>query len=98
MFADSVGEWLTENASRLSETDFILLDPPRAGTEKETIQNLIRIGAPQISYVACDPGVLARDLKRFVESGYHISSITALDLFPQTHHVETIARLERRTV
>ena len=80
------------------DIDFILLDPPRAGTEKETIQNLIRIGTPQISYVACDPGVLARDLKRFVEAGYQISSITALDLFPQTHHVETIARLERPTV
>ena len=77
------------------DIDFILLDPPRAGTEKETIQNLIRIGAPHVSYVACDPSVLARDLKRFVEAGYKIVSVTALDLFPQTHHVETIAILKR---
>ena len=77
------------------DIDFILLDPPRAGTEKDTIQNMIRIGAPHISYVACDPGVLARDLKRFIEAGYQIASITALDLFTQTHHVETIAVLER---
>jgi 23S rRNA (uracil1939-C5)-methyltransferase len=74
--------------------DFILLDPPRAGTEKETIHNLIRIGAPHISYVACEPSVLARDLKRFVEAGYRIDSITAIDLFPQTHHVETVAHLK----
>ena len=77
------------------DIDFILLDPPRAGTEKETIQNLIRIGAAHVSYVACDPSVLARDLKRFVEAGYEIASVTALDLFPQTHHVETIAILTR---
>jgi len=80
----------------LKSVEFVLLDPPRAGTEKDTIQNLIKIGPPQISYVACEPSVLARDLKRFDESGYRIDSITAIDLFPQTHHVETIARLSKR--
>lgn len=80
----------------VSDVDLILLDPPRAGTEKDTIENIIRIGAPQISYVACEPSVLARDLKRFDESGYKIDSITAIDLFPQTHHIETVARLSRR--
>ena len=91
--AESVRRFLSNFDAR--DVDFILLDPPRAGTEKETIQNLIRIGAPHISYVACDPGVLSRDLKRFVEAGYNITSITAIDLFPQTHHVETIAILHR---
>jgi 23S rRNA (uracil1939-C5)-methyltransferase len=91
--AESVRRFLSD--IKPQDIDFILLDPPRAGTEKETIQNLIRIGAPHVSYVACDPGVLARDLKRFVEAGYEIASITALDLFPQTHHVETIAILKR---
>lgn len=80
----------------ISEVDFVLLDPPRAGTEKDTIENLIRLSAPQISHVACEPSVLARDLKRFDESGYRIDSITAIDLFPQTHHIETVARLSRR--
>ncbi len=75
--------------------DLILLDPPRAGTEKETIANLINLGSPRISYVACEPSVLARDLKRFAEAGYNIDSVTAVDLFPQTHHVETIALLSR---
>jgi 23S rRNA (uracil1939-C5)-methyltransferase len=79
----------------LTKLDFALLDPPRAGTEKETIQNLIKIGPPQVSYVACEPSILARDLKRFDESGYRIDSITAIDLFPQTHHVETVARLSK---
>ena len=78
-----------------TDLDFVVLDPPRAGTEKDTIMNLIRLHPKQISYVACEPSVLARDLKRFVENGYSITSITAVDLFPQTHHVETVVKLNR---
>ena len=94
-------EFLTESVRRYltgdppKGVDFVLLDPPRAGTEKETMANLIALGAPRISYVACEPSVLARDLKRFVEAGYKLDSVTAIDLFPQTHHVETIAQLSR---
>lgn len=90
---ESVRRFLSGGAH--GDVDFILLDPPRAGTEKETMKHLIAIGAPSISYVACEPSVLARDLKRFVEADYRIDSITAIDLFPQTHHVETVARLSK---
>jgi 23S rRNA (uracil1939-C5)-methyltransferase len=95
-------EFRTENVRRYlsnvveSDLDLVLLDPPRAGTEKDTIMNLIRLRPRQISYVACEPSVLARDLKRFVEDGYAITSITALDMFPQTHHVETVVKLVRK--
>lgn len=94
-------KFLTENVRRfvargeVGNVDFVLLDPPRFGTEKDTVQNIIEMNAKQVSYVACEPSVLARDLKRFVENGYRIDSITALDLFPQTHHVETVARLSK---
>lgn len=91
--AESVRRYLSADPPK--NVDFVLLDPPRAGTEKETMTNLIALGAPQISYVACEPSVLARDLKRFNEAGYTLDSITAVDLFPQTHHVETVARLSR---
>lgn len=73
--------------------DFILLDPPRAGAENDTIRNLIALSAPQISYVSCEPSILARDLRVFLAAGYAIDSITAFDLFPQTHHVETVVRM-----
>lgn len=75
--------------------DFVLLDPPRFGTERDTIMNLIALSPARVAYVACEPSILARDLKRFVENGYAIESIIALDLFPQTHHVETVAHLVR---
>lgn len=91
---ESVRKYLAGNKPR--NVDLIVLDPPRAGTEKETIQNVIGLGSPRISYVACEPSVLARDLKRFDEAGYKIDSITAIDLFPQTHHVETVAKLSKR--
>ena len=93
-------EFRTESVRRFlsnaveSNLDFVLLDPPRAGTEKDTIMNLIRLRPKRVSYVACEPSVLARDLKRFAENGYSIGSITALDLFPQTHHVETVVHLK----
>lgn len=75
------------------QIDFALLDPPRSGTEKKTVLDLIRLRPKQVSYVSCDPSVLARDLRRFIDAGYEIGSITAIDLFPQTHHVETVVRL-----
>jgi len=87
----SVRDYLASDEA--AKADFVLLDPPRAGTEKDTIMNLIGLKPKHISYVACEPSVLARDLKRFVESGYKIESITALDMFPQTHHVETVVHL-----
>ncbi len=94
IFCENVGEWLAENAKDLREIDFVLLDPPRAGTEKQTIEHLLKIRPREISYVSCEPAILARDL-RILSPSYSIESITALDLFPQTHHVETVARLKR---
>ncbi|HEY0658168.1 MAG TPA: class I SAM-dependent RNA methyltransferase, partial [Pyrinomonadaceae bacterium] len=84
---EDVGEWLGRNESET--IDFVLLDPPRAGTEKEVIESILRIKPRRISYVSCEPSTLARDLKILCDNDYKIESITALDLFPQTHHVET---------
>jgi 23S rRNA (uracil1939-C5)-methyltransferase len=46
-----------------------------------------------ISYVSCDPATLARDLKKLIAGGYSIQSMRAFDMFPQTHHVETVVHL-----
>lgn len=75
--------------------DFVLLDPPRAGGSKDTIRQIGRLAGKEISYVSCEPSILARDLRVLLDSGYEIKRITAMDMFPQTHHVETIVRLER---
>jgi tRNA/tmRNA/rRNA uracil-C5-methylase (TrmA/RlmC/RlmD family) len=86
-----VGVYLFEK--RPKNIDFILLDPPRAGTERGVIDAIVKMRPKQISYVSCEPSILARDLRVFLDKGYKIESISAFDLFPQTHHVETIVRL-----
>lgn len=86
-----VGKYLADR--KRGKIDFALLDPPRSGTEKKTVLDLIGIRPRIVSYVSCDAAVLSRDLRRFVDGGYKIDSVTAIDLFPQTHHVETVVRL-----
>lgn len=93
---DSVRRYLSNVVE--TDLDFVLLDPPRAGTEKDTMLNLIRLEPKRVSYVACEPSILARDLRRFADRGYEIESITALDMFPQTHHVETVVQLTQESV
>ena len=87
----SVADWFRSVAVR--GIDFILLDPPRAGAESAVIKGILDLHPPRISYVSCDPATLARDLKKLFAGGYRIASITGFDLFPQTHHVETVVRL-----
>jgi 23S rRNA (uracil1939-C5)-methyltransferase len=88
-----VGEWLKEKSNGLEPVDFVLLDPPRAGAEDETINQILALRPKQISYVSCDPATLARDLKGLIAGGYTLDAVAALDMFPQTHHVETIVQL-----
>jgi 23S rRNA (uracil1939-C5)-methyltransferase len=70
-----------------------LLDPPRTGAERQTIENLIALRPAKIVYVSCNPATLARDLRAFTAGGYEIENIRAFDFFPQTHHVETVVHL-----
>jgi len=73
--------------------DFVLADPPRAGLGKDVVGHLQRLAPPRVTIVSCDPATLARDLAGL--SSYEIESLTMVDLFPQTYHMETIARLQR---
>ena len=73
--------------------DFLLLDPPRAGAESRVINGILRLTPKRICYVSCDPATLARDLKKLIASGYALTSVAAFDMFPQTHHVETLVHL-----
>lgn len=80
--------------TKITEVDLIVLDPPRAGAGKQTVNHLAGLGARRIAYVACDPAALARDLAYFGEAGYKPRTLRAFDLFPMTHHVECVAILE----
>jgi 23S rRNA (uracil1939-C5)-methyltransferase len=93
----SVGDWLARNARRLERVDFVLLDPPRAGADAEAVRGIINLRPRLVSYVSCDPATLARDLRAFTEAAYGIKSVRAFDMFPQTHHVETVVHLRAST-
>jgi 23S rRNA (uracil1939-C5)-methyltransferase len=92
----AVSDWITTATVGRARCDFVLLDPPRAGAESAVIKGILKFGPQKISYVSCDPATLARDLKKLIAGGYEIDSIAAFDLFPQTHHVETVVRLKLR--
>jgi len=89
---ENVADWLNSVSTRV---DFILLDPPRVGAESAVIKRILDLHPLRISYVSCDPATLARDLKKLVAGGYLVQSLAAFDLFPQTHHVETVVHLRR---
>ena len=59
------------------------------------IKGILDLHPLAISYVSCDPATLARDLKKLIAGGYTLDSLAAFDLFPQTHHVETVVRFGR---
>jgi 23S rRNA (uracil1939-C5)-methyltransferase len=80
---------------RSGQFDLLFIDPPRSGLPKATVEAIARLGCPNFAYVSCDPATLARDLRILLSSGYEIVSLDLLDLFPQTHHLETIARLRK---
>ena len=76
--------------------DVVILDPPRQGAGREVMEALAALGPRRVVLVACDPAALARDLAALLRGGYRLGAMSALDMFPHTHHFETLAVLERR--
>ncbi len=82
--------------------DLVVLDPPRAGVEPETLARLKKLTPWRINYLSCDPATLARDLATLVggqenPGPYEVRDINLFDIFPQTYHMEVLVRLKRRT-
>ena len=77
--------------------DVVVLDPPRKGCSPELIDALVRAGIEKIIYISCNPATLARDVFRLCALGYTPGSVTPVDLFPRTGHVETVVLLSRET-
>ena len=97
---DDAVEVIGDDAARqvevLEEADVVVVDPPRAGLDPSVVSALCDCGARAVAYVSCDPATLARDLALFSQDGRLAPvSVTPVDLFPQTFHVETVTILRR---
>lgn len=73
-----------------AQADFVLADPPRAGLGVAAAQQLAKSGAEKIVLVSCDPAAMARDVAQLAAGGYRMAGIRIFDIFPHTHHVETL--------
>lgn len=71
--------------------DVIIVDPPRKGCAPELLETIAQMNPDRLVYISCDPATLARDAAILREKGYEIIKSTAVDMFPRTHHVETVA-------
>jgi len=80
---------------RMPHADFVFLDPPRSGAKPNVIAAIAAKTERRICFLACDPVTFARDANRLLASGWRLSTLDLLDLFPNTHHVETLSSFER---
>ena len=75
------------------KADAVIVDPPRKGCSKDTLDAIIRIAPKRLVYVSCDPSTLARDVRILCDSGFSLEKVQPVDMFPQTVHVETVCCL-----
>jgi len=73
------------------QSDVMILDPPRSGVDKATMDSILKNPPGILIYVSCDPATLSRDARRLTSAGYKLQQLTPFDMFPQTYHIESIS-------
>lgn len=90
--------YIDDKFIKKEKIDAIVVDPPRAGLDKEIIKTIAKTKIKKIVYISCNPQTLARDIKRLQDRGYKLEKIKACDMFSETMHVETVALLSKLDV
>ena len=90
---NAMKNWLKEGIQPTA----ILVDPPRKGLTESFIKASAQTGADRIAYISCNVATMARDIKLYQELGYELKKVQPVDLFPQTHHVECVSLLVKRS-
>ncbi len=83
----------TEFSEKHGRPDLVITDPPRAGMHPDVVKMFLQLESPKIVYVSCNPSTQARDLSLLSEK-YELVKIQPIDMFPHTHHVETVSLLQ----
>jgi len=93
--AGDVGVVLRERRGELPPPDVAIVDPPRAGLSGRAVRRVLELAPPTLVYVSCQPATFADNAARFVEGGYRLEWVRPVDMFPQTPHIEAVARFTR---
>lgn len=76
--------------------DVVIVDPPRTGLDRGVVEKISTLTPQKVIYVSCDVSTFARDAKEFMKNGYAIEDVKLVDMFPQTHHMESVALIKRK--
>ena len=90
------GEFMVDMAQNGEHCDVLLMDPPRAGSDRAFLSSAVTLAPKRIVYVSCNPETLARDLHFLTKRGYRVEKIQPVDMFPHTNHVETVVLLSHK--
>ena len=85
-----------EFVARHGSPDVVVVDPPREGMHPAVVAELVRIRAPKLVYVSCNPSTQARDIQMLSEA-YEVATVQGVDMFPQTFHVESVVLLRAKS-
>ncbi|EON76945.1 RNA methyltransferase, TrmA family [Lunatimonas lonarensis] len=95
-YAGDMKDLLNEDfISRHAAPDVVITDPPRAGMHEDVVRMLLKLAAPKIVYVSCNPATQARDVA-LLSSAYEVAAVQPVDMFPQTYHVENVVLLTKK--
>jgi 23S rRNA (uracil1939-C5)-methyltransferase len=94
-FAGDTRLALPELVERAGRPDVVVVDPPRAGLSQKVVRRIVEASPKRIVYVSCNPTTLAPNAAQLVEAGWVLKKVRPVDMFPQTHHIECVALLER---
>ena len=94
-FAGDVRLAMRDLVERAGKPDVLVVDPPRAGLSQKIVRRVIEANPKRIVYVSCNPTTLAPNAAQLTEAGYVLKRVRPVDMFPQTHHVECVAVLDR---
>ncbi|MBI5106469.1 MAG: 23S rRNA (uracil(1939)-C(5))-methyltransferase RlmD [Solirubrobacterales bacterium] len=94
-FAGDVRLAMRDLVEKAGRPDVVVVDPPRAGLSQKVVRRILEASPKRIVYVSCNPTTLAPNAAQVVEAGYVLRRVRPVDMFPQTHHIECVALLER---
>ncbi|MFD1021082.1 23S rRNA (uracil(1939)-C(5))-methyltransferase RlmD [Thalassobacillus hwangdonensis] len=95
-YQGDAGEFMVQMANRGEKADVVILDPPRSGSDEAFLSSVAKLKPKRVVYVSCNPETQARDMKYLEKNGYKVEEIQPVDMFPQTFHVESVAKLVRK--